>query len=111
MWSATWPKEVQDLARSYCNVQPVHIQIGNPGVTANIRITQIIDVVEEYDKYNRYVLYLILKFLRFKDFLKNIPSDPKILVFCETKRGVDDLAKQMRYDGWHGVRGIHGDKT
>jgi len=20
MWSATWPKEVQDLARSYCNV-------------------------------------------------------------------------------------------
>lgn len=34
-----------------------------------------------------------------------------MLVFCETKRGVDDLTKQLRYDGWHGVRGIHGDKT
>jgi len=33
------------------------------------------------------------------------------LVFCETKKGVDDLCKQMRYDGFHGVKGIHGDKT
>ena len=35
----------------------------------------------------------------------------KILVFCETKKGVDDLTKQMRYDGMHGVKGIHGDKA
>ena len=25
MWSATWPKEVEELACSYCNVLPVHI--------------------------------------------------------------------------------------
>ena len=38
LWSATWPKEVEELGRSYCNVLPVHIQIGNPGLTANLRI-------------------------------------------------------------------------
>lgn len=100
MWSATWPKEVQDLARSYCNVQPVHIQIGNVGITANNRINQVIEVVEEHEKYQT-----------LKTFLKKIPNDSKILVFCETKRGVDDLAKRMRYDGYHGIKGIHGDKT
>lgn len=51
MWSATWPKEVEDLARSYCNVLPVHIQIGNPGLTANLRIKQHFDFVEDNDKY------------------------------------------------------------
>lgn len=25
MWSATWPKEVEELARDYCAVLPVHI--------------------------------------------------------------------------------------
>lgn len=25
MWSATWPKEVQNLAHSFCNVMPVYI--------------------------------------------------------------------------------------
>ncbi|CDW80654.1 UNKNOWN [Stylonychia lemnae] len=94
MWSATWPKEVQDLARSYCNVQPVQIQIGNPGITANNRIDQIIDIVDE-----------------FKAYLKKVNDGSKILVFCETKKGVDELTKQMRYDGLHGVKGIHGDKT
>eukprot|EP00347_Sterkiella_histriomuscorum_P016169 403354220 len=100
MWSATWPKEVQDLANSYCNVKPVQIQIGNPGITANKRIDQIIDICEEHEKYNK-----------FRDYVKQINDGSKILVFCETKKGVDELTKQMRYDGMHGVKGIHGDKA
>lgn len=43
--------------------------------------------------------------------MKNVNDGSKILVFCETKKGVDELTKQMRYDGMHGVKGIHGDKT
>ena len=44
--------------------------------------------------------------------MKKISSDgSKVLVFCETKRGVDELAKLMRNDGWHGAKGIHGDKS
>lgn len=51
MWSATWPKEVEELARSYCNVLPVHIQIGNPGISANIRIKQSFEFVDDDEKY------------------------------------------------------------
>lgn len=100
MWSATWPKEVEDLARSYCNVLPVHIQIGNPeGIQANIRIKQTFEFVDDEDKYQSLIKYL------------RPISSSKVLIFCETKRGVDDLTKMMRQDHWHGVKGIHGDKS
>jgi ATP-dependent RNA helicase DDX5/DBP2 len=43
--------------------------------------------------------------------MKRINDGSKVLVFGETKKGVDELTKMMRQDGWHGVKGIHGDKT
>ena len=43
--------------------------------------------------------------------MKKLGSDAKVIVFCETKRGVDDIQRRMRQDGWHSVKGIHGDKT
>lgn len=43
--------------------------------------------------------------------MKKINDGSKVIVFCETKRGVDDLTRKMRQDGWHAVKGIHGDKT
>lgn len=53
MWSATWPKEVQELAHSFCNVLPVHIQIGDPEMTANTRIKQIMEFCDECEKYRK----------------------------------------------------------
>jgi len=37
-------------------------------------------------------------------------EQPKIIVFCETKKGVDELVKSLLADGIRGVKGIHGDK-
>jgi superfamily II DNA/RNA helicase len=34
----------------------------------------------------------------------------RIIVFCETKKGVDDLVKSLVSDGVRGVKAIHGDK-
>lgn len=51
MWSATWPKEVQQLAHSFCNVLPAQIQIGDLELTANARIKQILEFCDESDKY------------------------------------------------------------
>jgi len=53
MWSATWPKEVEELAKSYCNVLPIHIQVGKEGITVNTNIKQSIEIVEEEDKYKK----------------------------------------------------------
>ena len=42
--------------------------------------------------------------------LNKINDGSRVLVFCETKRGVDELARTLRSNGWHGVKAIHGDK-
>ena len=36
---------------------------------------------------------------------------PRIIIFCETKKGVDELVKMLVQDGIRGVKGIHGDKS
>jgi superfamily II DNA/RNA helicase len=49
MWSATWPKEVEGLARDFLN-DYVHITVGNAGLSANHKILQIVDVCDEPEK-------------------------------------------------------------
>merc|ERR1711959_301984 len=36
-------------------------------------------------------------------------GNSKVLMFCETKRGTDDLTRELRQDGWPALC-IHGDK-
>jgi ATP-dependent RNA helicase DDX5/DBP2 len=100
MWSATWPREVQDLAHSFCSVMPVYIQIGDPDLQANARISQNFEFCEDHEKYRH--------LLRFLD--KNSDGS-RVIIFCETKRGVDDLVRDLRNDRIRAVAGIHGDKT
>ena len=58
MFSATWPKEVQDLAMQYCSMAPVQIQIGKEnasgGLTCNDDIEQVIHCLDSnYQKYEK----------------------------------------------------------
>jgi ATP-dependent RNA helicase DDX5/DBP2 len=59
MFSATWPKEVQALAREYCYSDPCQIRIGKEdsmhgGLTVNKDIKQIIEVLQSnMDKYHQ----------------------------------------------------------
>ncbi len=50
MWSATWPKEVGELAKDYLS-DPIQVNVGIQGdLSANENITQVIDVVEPLEK-------------------------------------------------------------
>jgi ATP-dependent RNA helicase DDX5/DBP2 len=49
MFSATWPKEVQRLANDYLR-DFIQVNIGSLDLTANINITQIVEVCTDYDK-------------------------------------------------------------
>lgn len=113
MFSATWPKEVQSLAREYCHSDPVQVRIGKEdslqgGLTVNKDIKQIIEVLQSnLDKYHQ-LLRLISEECR--------ERPQKIIVFCATKRGVDDLERNLRQDERMRqckveARGIHGDKA
>jgi ATP-dependent RNA helicase DDX5/DBP2 len=49
MFSATWPKEVQALARDYLK-DYIQVNIGSMDLSANQRVTQIIEVCKDFDK-------------------------------------------------------------
>jgi len=99
MWSATWPKEVRNLAEDFLQ-DYIHINIGAHGLHANHNILQIVDVCEEHEKEHK-----------LGRLLEEIGCEPqnKILVFTETKRKADELTRLMRRDGYPAMC-IHGDK-
>ena len=41
MWSATWPKEVKQLAHDFLNKDYIHINIGSQELSANHNILQV----------------------------------------------------------------------
>eukprot|EP00931_Biecheleriopsis_adriatica_P059615 TRINITY_DN356_c0_g1_i2.p1 TRINITY_DN356_c0_g1~~TRINITY_DN356_c0_g1_i2.p1 ORF type:complete len:503 (+),score=105.81 TRINITY_DN356_c0_g1_i2:105-1613(+) len=98
MWSATWPKEVQKLARDLCKEDPCHINVGSLDLRTAHTIRQYVEVVQEGDKRGR-----------LRRLLEKVMDGSKILIFCETKRGGDDLTREMRTDGFPALC-IHGDK-
>ena len=100
MWSATWPREVQTLARDFLN-NPVHIQVGSLNLAANTDIEQLVEFVDEDRK-------LSLLFRILDDILKDRRT--KIVVFTETKRGCDMLGRELREKRLP-VEALHGDKT
>ena len=53
MWSATWPKEVQVLAREFCREHPVQIVVGSIDLAVNKKIKQVVEVLEESSKHSR----------------------------------------------------------
>merc|ERR1712224_355120 len=84
MWSATWPKEVQRLARELCKEDPVHINIGSIELKASHNIKQYVELVQEYQKKQRCL-----------DLVNNLIQDgSKIIIFTETKRGADNLTRE-----------------
>jgi ATP-dependent RNA helicase DDX5/DBP2 len=50
MFSATWPKEVRNLARDFCNESPLHVQIGNFEHSINKNIEQVFDILAHKEK-------------------------------------------------------------
>ena len=67
-------------------------------------IKQEVVCVREDEKYPQFLTLI-------EDLIQNHSNEPKrILVFCETKKGTADLAKQLVADKIKGVRAIHGDK-
>lgn len=62
MWSATWPKEVRQLAEDFLR-DYTQINVGNLELSANHNILQIVDVCMESEKdhkYERGLCFLVL---------------------------------------------------
>ncbi|KAI8923386.1 P-loop containing nucleoside triphosphate hydrolase protein [Entophlyctis helioformis] len=99
MWSATWPKEVQNLARDY-QKDFIQVNVGSLDLSASHNIKQIVEVCSGNDKHHR--LYKLLE---------KIMEEPehKTIIFVGTKRTADEITRDLRRDGF-GALAIHGDK-
>uniref|UniRef100_A0A674N9W3 RNA helicase n=1 Tax=Takifugu rubripes TaxID=31033 RepID=A0A674N9W3_TAKRU len=82
MWSATWPKEVRQLAEDFLK-------------------DYIVDVCLENEKDNK-LIQLMEEIMAEKE--------NKTIIFVETKKRCDDITRRMRRDGWPAMC-IHGDKS
>ncbi|KAI0392305.1 Rapamycin-insensitive companion of mTOR, N-term-domain-containing protein [Xylariaceae sp. FL0594] len=100
MWSATWPKEVRALASEF-QTDFIQVNIGSMDLSANHRITQIVEVVSEGEKRDRMIKHL--------EKVMDENKDNKILIFVGTKRVADEITRFLRQDGWPALS-IHGDK-
>jgi len=99
MFSATWPTEVQDLARKYCVEKPIEIKIGSNDLTVNENITQKVEVIEEGEKYSQLL-----------NILSKEVAGEKVIIFCSTKVRCDDLEKYLAQDKCSTIV-LHGDKS
>merc|ERR1719331_2437715 len=98
MWSATWPDEIKRLTRDICKENPVHINVGSLDLRTAHTIRQYVEVVKEEDKRGR-----------LKRLLEKVMDGSRILIFADTKRGGDQLTREMRLDGYPALC-MHGDK-
>ncbi|GMF46360.1 unnamed protein product [[Candida] boidinii] len=99
MWSATWPKTVQSLARDYLK-DYIQVNVGSLELSASHNITQIVEVVSEFEKRDRLVKHL-------ETAMED--KDAKIIIFASTKRTCDEVTTYLRGDGFPALA-IHGDK-
>lgn len=101
LWSATWPKEVQELSEDFVSEDHVHLNIGSTELQANKNISQTVIVCENFEKDKKMFEYL------------NSLNDEdlsKILVFAETQKRVDRVERLLKRIGFN-AQGIHGGKT
>lgn len=101
MWSATWPKSVQNMAHDFLK-DYIQVTVGSLELSASHSITQIVEVVSEYEKRDRLMSHLAKAH-------EDENETPKVLVFASTKRTCDEVTRYLREEGW-GALAIHGDK-
>ncbi len=95
-FSATMPKRIKSLAARVMNENYTHIKTKNEVTLQNIE--QIYFEVKAGDK------------LKALTGVIDMTPDFYGLVFCRTKRGVDNLARKLK-DGGYKAEGLHGDKS
>lgn len=107
LFSATWPREIQALARDFLT-NPIQVNVGEVNaLVANSDITQTIYKCSENEKFDK--LKEILSG-PFKDKDGNVlAEDPKIIVFVARKSTCNDLANRLWDDGL-AVDSLHGDR-
>lgn len=99
MFSATWPKSIQELAHEFLQ-NPVKVTCGSEDLVANSRVQQIVEVVEEYSRDGK--VHALLQ--NYHKSRKN-----RVIIFVLYKKEAVRVENTLRKKGWN-CAAIHGDK-
>ncbi|CAN0139564.1 unnamed protein product [Phaeothamnion confervicola] len=100
MFSATWPREIRELAAEFLKM-PVRVTVGDDELTANVRVSQTVEVVGERERDGR-LLALLPEI--------HGSRTNRVLVFALYKREAERLEQTLARNGWKAVA-VHGDKS
>lgn len=104
LFSATWPADVQALARRHMRADAITVEVGGAlasGGRANANIEQRVTVVEDETA----KLPTLMRLLE-----ETMEDNVRLLVFCSSKRRCEEVTRALRLDGWPALA-IHGDKA
>lgn len=97
LFSATMPPQIKKLANKYMKKDSKHVEIKKVAMTVS-KIKQVAFFVNHKNKFE--ALCRVLDF-----------DSPEIaIIFCKTKRGVDELVQNMQEKNYV-VEGMHGDMS
>ncbi|KAJ6573894.1 P-loop containing nucleoside triphosphate hydrolase protein [Mycena vulgaris] len=106
MFSATWPDAVRRLASTF-QQNPVRVTVGSDDLTANSRVTQVVEVFDDTrSKDNRLLGHL--RTLRHKKTTTTGGDEARILVFALYKKEATRVEQRLRQEGYS-VGALHGD--
>ena len=99
MWSATWPKGIQGLARDFLK-DYIQVAIGGLELKVNKTVSQTAHVLrDDYEKWGT-----------LSKFMRGVKDGERAVIFAETKKGCDNLTRRLRSEGIPALA-IHGDKS
>ncbi|EKM60395.1 uncharacterized protein PHACADRAFT_23751 [Phanerochaete carnosa HHB-10118-sp] len=104
MFSATWPDAVRRLAASFQR-DPVRVTVGSDDLTANSRVSQVVEVFDSSREKDSRLLGHLHKLIPKK---KTGPEETRILVFALYKKEAVRVESMLRGKGFS-VGGLHGD--
>ncbi|CAO1633351.1 unnamed protein product [Jaminaea pallidilutea] len=100
LFSATFPKQMESLARKVLRNKPIEITVGGRSVVA-AEIEQIVEVREEESKFNRLLEILGQTY--------NVDGDSRTLIFVDRQEAADDLLRELIRKGYM-TMSLHGGK-
>ena len=99
MWSATWPKGIQGLARDFLK-DYIQVAIGGLELKVNKTVSQTAHVLrDDYEKWGT-----------LSKFMRGVKDGERAVIFAETKKGCDNLTRRLRSEGIPALA-IHADKS
>jgi ATP-dependent RNA helicase DDX5/DBP2 len=99
LWSATFPKDIRQLAYGVvCNPtrNPIHFVVGSDALTVNAEIHQTVQFIES-DEEKR------------NELIRLLSDGCRAIVFATTKVICEFLCRELRYENFNALA-IHGDK-